>query len=57
MSENLSFALIAWLFLLVLGACVLINAMVDIGARELCRWLAARWTSSHSGKKRIDISP
>lgn len=42
MSENFSMMLIAWLFILLLGGFVLINAAVDLGARELRRWFAAR---------------
>ncbi len=42
MAENYSVLLVAWLFVLLLGGCVLINAMVDLMAYELRRWVAAR---------------
>lgn len=42
MAENYSVLLVAWLFVLLLGGCVLINAMVDLMAYELRRWVVAR---------------
>jgi hypothetical protein len=42
MAENYSLMLVAWLFILLLGGCVLINAVVDLGARELRRWFSSR---------------
>lgn len=46
MAENYSMMVIAWLFVLLLGGCVLINAAVDLGAREFRRWLSARRNSN-----------
>ena len=42
MAENLSFMLVAWLFILLLAGCVLVNAMVDLTAVEFRRWVASR---------------
>jgi hypothetical protein len=42
MAENYSLMLVAWLFILLLGGCVLVNAIVDLGARELRRWVSSR---------------
>jgi hypothetical protein len=45
MAEDYSMMVIAWLFVLLLGGCVLINAAVDLGAREFRRWLSTRRNS------------
>ena len=47
MAEDFSMMLVAWLFVLLLGGCVLINAVVDLGARELRRWLSSRRDADH----------
>jgi hypothetical protein len=51
MAEDFSMMLIAWLFVLLLGGCVLINAAVDLGARELRRWIASRRHSDDLGPR------
>ncbi len=56
MAENYSFMLVAWLFILLLGGCVLINAMVDLGARELRRWVSSRRASGHAPKDTVNES-
>jgi hypothetical protein len=42
MAEDYSVMVIAWLFVLLLGGFVLVNAAVDLGAREFRRWLSDR---------------
>lgn len=43
MIDHYSTILIAWMFFLLIGAWVLINALIDLGARRLSRWMADRW--------------
>jgi hypothetical protein len=35
--------LIAWMFFLLIGAWVLVNAVIDLGVRRFSRWVAERW--------------
>lgn len=56
MAENYSMMLIAWLFILLLGGCVLINAAVDLGARELRRWASARRSAAQAAAKSNPMS-
>ena len=43
MTDHFSMFLIAWMFFLLIGAWVLVNALIDLGARRLGRWVAERW--------------
>lgn len=49
MTDHYSMILIAWMFFLLIGAWVLVNALIDLGARRVGRWVADRWhEQSHS---------
>jgi hypothetical protein len=60
MVDHLDLFLIGWLFFLMIGSWVLVNALIDLGARRLGRWLAERWSApSHIfdrliGRERLD---
>lgn len=43
MTDHYSMFLIAWMFFLLIGAWVLVNALIDLGARRVSRWVAERW--------------
>jgi hypothetical protein len=71
MGEHYDTLLVAWLFILLIGGWLLVNALVDLGARRFREWLArrgvilrARWTSraepptaSNGTNERRDSSP
>ena len=42
MSEHYNMLLVAWLFILLIGGWLLINALIDLGARRFREWLTAR---------------
>lgn len=43
MTDHYSMFLIAWMFFLLIGAWVLVNALIDLGVRRFSRWVAERW--------------
>lgn len=43
MTDHFSIALIAWMFFLLIAGWVLVNALIDLGARRVSRWFAERW--------------
>jgi len=48
MTEHYSMFLIAWMFLLLIGAWVLVNALIDVGARRVRRWVSRQWDEQAS---------
>jgi hypothetical protein len=42
MGEHYDTLLVAWLFILLIGGWLLINALVDLGARRFREWLIGR---------------
>lgn len=57
MIDDYSTFLIAWGFLLLIGGWVLINAMIDLGAKRVRGWLTSRseaqpdsWSIERSGE-------
>jgi hypothetical protein len=51
MTEQFNVLLIALLFMMLIGAWLLINALVDVAARRFRLWIAAhwRWFGGHWG--------
>jgi hypothetical protein len=56
MGEHYDTLLVAWLFILLIGGWLLVNALVDLGARWFREWLAgrgfipwARWLGGRGG--------
>jgi hypothetical protein len=43
MTEHYSMVVVAWMFFILIGAWVLVNALIDIGARRFRRWVVTRW--------------
>jgi hypothetical protein len=43
MSDHYSMFLVAWMFIILIGAWVLVNALIDLGARRIRRWFSDRW--------------
>ena len=43
MIEHYSTVLVAWMFIVLIGGWVLVNALIDLGARRVRRWMADRW--------------
>ena len=43
MADHYSMFLIAWMFIVLIGAWVLVNALIDLGARRIRRWFSDRW--------------
>lgn len=46
MTEHYSMVLVAWMFILLIGAWVLVNALIDLGARRFRRWVVTRWEAT-----------
>lgn len=42
MAEHYSVFLVAWLFILLIGGWLLINALIDLGARRVREWIVGR---------------
>jgi hypothetical protein len=42
MGEHYDTLLVAWLFILLIGGWLLVNALVDLGARRFREWLGGR---------------
>jgi hypothetical protein len=42
MGEHYDTLLVAWLFILLIGGWLLVNALVDLGARRFREWLVGR---------------
>jgi hypothetical protein len=53
MTEHYSTFLIGWMFFLLIGGWVLVNALIDLGARHLRRWVANWWDSQTHAVDRI----
>ncbi|MER3438843.1 MAG: hypothetical protein C4346_15340 [Chloroflexota bacterium] len=43
MAEHFNMLVIAWLFMVLIGGWLLVNALIDLGARRLREWLSSRW--------------
>lgn len=55
MTAHYSMLLIAWMFFLLIGSWVLVNALIDLGARRVRRWVADRWEIQATADNRISI--
>lgn len=53
MTDHYSMALIAWMFFLLIASWVLVNALIDLGARRVGRWLADRWHEQFDALHRV----
>lgn len=53
MTDHYSTFLIGWMFFLLIGIWVLVNALIDLGARRLGRWVADRWEEQTDTLSRI----
>jgi hypothetical protein len=42
MSEQYNMLLVAWLFMMLIGGWLLVNALIDLGARHIREWLTSR---------------
>ena len=42
MGEHYDTLLVAWLFMLLIGGWLLVNALIDLGARRFREWLVGR---------------
>ena len=45
MTDQYSTLLLAWVLLALIGGWVLVNALIDLGARRVRRWMAERWAA------------
>lgn len=43
MSDHFNVIVVAWMFLGLIGAWLLVNALIDLGARRLRHWISERW--------------
>ena len=53
MTDQLDLFLIGWLFFLLIGSWVLINALIDMSAKHVRRWFAVRWEAQARTAHRI----
>jgi hypothetical protein len=42
MTEHYNMLLVAWLFIVLIGGWLLVNALIDLGARRFREWLGGR---------------
>jgi hypothetical protein len=47
MSGQLDIFVIAWVFAILIGGCVLINILIDLGAPPLLKWAKHFWRAHH----------
>lgn len=67
MAEQFNMLVIAWLFMLLIGGWLLVNALIDLCARRFRDWLGERWApprlrwserrNEGSGSSHRDSSP
>jgi hypothetical protein len=57
MTDHYSMFLIAWMFIVLIGAWVLVNALIDLGARRIRRWFSAKWGHESAVVNRGSIPP
>ena len=43
MTDHLSMVMIGWFFFLLIGAWVLVNALIDLTAKQVRRWFSEHW--------------
>lgn len=43
MAEQFNMLVIAWLFMVLIGGWLLVNALIDLGARRFRAWLGGHW--------------
>ncbi len=55
MTDHYSMFLVAWMFIVLIGAWVLVNALIDLGARRIRRWFSDRWGEQSSSLGRSSI--
>jgi hypothetical protein len=53
MTDHFSMILIAWMFFLLIAAWVLVNALIDLGARRVGRWVSDRWHTQSEAVNRF----
>ncbi len=53
MTDQFSMFLIGWLFFLLIGGWVLVNALIDLSAKQIRRWVAERWAAQAHTVNRI----
>lgn len=53
MTEHYSTVLVAWMFIVLIGAWVLVNALIDVGARRVRRWVADHWEAQSNQLGRL----
>jgi|GEM_PF-3184899 len=55
MTEHYSMIVVAWMFFLLIGMWVLVNALIDLGAKRVRKWFTERINSHHAVPGRISI--
>jgi hypothetical protein len=53
MTDHYNMFLIGWMFFMLIGVWVLINALIDLGARHIGRWVADRWEEQTNAVSRF----
>jgi hypothetical protein len=56
MNEHYNTLLVAWIFIAIIGGWLLINALIDLAARQIRDWLGRRGILFHSDEKTKDSS-
>jgi hypothetical protein len=55
MTDHYSTFLIAWMFIVLIGTWVLVNALIDLGAKRIRRWFSDRWAGQSTALSRSAI--
>ena len=53
MTDHLNMVMIGWFFFLLIGAWVLVNALIDLTAKQVRRWFAEHWSAESQSVHRI----
>jgi hypothetical protein len=53
MTDRLDLFLIGWLFVLLIGSWVLVNALIDVSSNRVRRWFSDWWTAQGATVQRF----
>ncbi len=55
MTDHYSMIVVAWMFFLLIGMWVLVNALIDLGAKRVRKWFTDRLSDHHAVPSRVPI--
>jgi hypothetical protein len=53
MTDHLSIFMIGWFFFLLISVWVLVNALIDLTAKQVRRWFSEHWSTDSRSLQRL----